>query len=446
LANNERSAGGPSSRLLDAIVKLRMSGARTRIPRSLRSLGYRLLPQREFERKTQEAGYRRIVGDARRVPPRTSVTLGIIKDFAYKYGNYEAACLEMGVPYKLVSVTSPDWMREIRESGCDAFLVWPAHINSVAKKVFDERLRVLTEDMGKILFPDYKALWLYESKVRINDWLTVHDIPHPRTWVFWNRDEAMSFIEQAELPLVFKTDLGSTASGVEIVRTRKRARQLVSTCFGKGYLPRRQDPRDRAWGAILFQQYIPDAKEWRMVIIGDSYFGQQKMRRGEFHSGTRLVGWYAPPFELLDFCRNVIDKGSFLSTGLDVFETLDGRYLVNELHAVFGTTTLEEGRQGLQSVPFTDDQKRRILAYTTPYEMLVDGRAGRYVRTPDGQPWRFEEGLFCRNACCNLRVAMVTALLGSPLNPAAVEDEMAAPADEAAGGDLKSPADADGTV
>ena len=277
--------------------------------------------------------------------------------------------------------------------------------------------------------------------MRTNDWLTVHDVPHPQTWAFWDRDEAISFIEQAELPLVFKTDLGSTASGVEIVRTRKHGRRLISTCFGKGYLSHRQDPRDRVWGAILFQQYIPDAKEWRMVRIGDSYFGQQKIRQGEFHGGTRLVAWYPPPGELLDFCRNVTDKGSFLSMDLDIFETLDGRYLVNELHAVFGCTTLEEGRKGLHPVPLSDEQKRRILAYTTPYEMLVDGRAGRYVRTPDGQSWRFEEGLFCRNACCDLRVATVTALLGSPVEPAGVEDEMAAPEDEAARGDLQGRAD-----
>ena len=71
---------------------------------------------------------------------------------------------------------------------------------------------------------------------------------------------------------------------------------------------------------------------------------------------------------------------------LDIFETPNGQYRVNELQTVFGTNR--------------------------PYEMLVNGKPGRYLYDNDTARWRFEEGIFCQNGCCNLRVADLVELLG----------------------------------
>lgn len=389
-----------ASRLLDIVVRMRTSEAREKMPRFLRTCGYRLLPKRRLARKMWQAQYDRVMQNVRPVPLRTSVTLGIIKDFMMKYANYEAACLELGVPYRLIDIAGDRWIDRVQSSGCDAFLVWPSHCHSRSKQMFDERLRVLTEDLRKVIFPSFRALWLYESKRRMSDWLTAHGIPHPRTWVFFEPEPAMEFLAEAPLPLVFKTDLGSATSGVKILRRRGQARRLVKLCFGKGFLGRRHDPRDREWGCVLFQEYIANAKEWRMIRIGGSFFGHQKLREGDFHSGTHLVGWYRPPDELLDFCREVTDKGPFLSMDVDVLETEDGRYLVNELQAVFGSKD--------------------------PEQMYVDGKAGRFVYDKETGSWCFEEGRFCRNVLCNLRVKTLLELLGRPLEPMA-EAEKASP-------------------
>ena len=384
-----------ASRLLDIVVRIRTSEAREKMPRFLRTCGYRLLPKRRLARKMWQAQYDRVMQNVRPVPLRTSVTLGIIKDFMMKYANYEAACLELGVPYRLIDIAGDRWIDTVQSSGCDAFLAWPTNLSSVVKKLFDERLRILVEDMGKLLFPSLKALWLYESKARQSQWLTAHRVRHPRTWVFAGREEALDFACRAELPLVFKTDLGSAAAGVEIVRTRRRAEQLVRICFGRGYLAHRHDPRDPHWGTVIFQHYIPNAREWRTIRIGDSYFGHRKLIRGDFHSGSHLAGWERPPDRLLDLLHGVTEMGPFLSMDADVFEAADGVYYVNELQSVFGSVD--------------------------PAQMYVDGRPGRFVRSQSGA-WRFEQGYFCRNGSCNLRVLAVLSLLGAPLSSEAQEE------------------------
>ncbi len=183
--------------------------------------------------------------------------------------------------------------------------------------------------------------------------------------------------------------LSSSAAGIEIVRTAERARKLVGICFGKGYLPHRHDARDRMRGSVLFQVYEPDCLEWRTARIGDSYFANQKVKKGEFHSGSREAIYCRPPDDLLDLCRSITEHGPFLSMGVDVLQTPDGRYRVNEMPPVFGC-------------------KREELT-------IVDGEPGRLLRDADSGEWRFEPGRFCRNTLCNLRIRTLLEQLCRPL-------------------------------
>ena len=61
-------------------------------------------------------------------------------------------------------------------------------------------------------------------------------------------------------------------------------------------------------GFIILQKYIPHDFEWRVVKIGDSYFGHQKIKQGDKASGTKGIDYTAPPLQLLDFARDISNK------------------------------------------------------------------------------------------------------------------------------------------
>jgi hypothetical protein len=67
---------------------------------------------------------------------------------------------------------------------------------------------------------------------------------------------------------------------------------------------------------------------------------------------------------------------------MDIFETEKGELLVNELQTVFGARLTQ---------------------------MKVGGVPARYVYDEHADKWSVEEGDFCRNACCNLRVEYLIA-------------------------------------
>ena len=307
------------------------------------------------------------------------IRLGIVKEFAHTHASYIGACRDLGVPYKVLDLSGPDWIDIVRGCGCDAFLVSPSCELSVWKQMYDERLRVMAEDLGKTIYPTYKELWFYESKRRMCYWLQAHDMPHPKTWVFYNCDEAMEFARTRELPIVFKSDFGSAASGVRVFRSRGSLMRWIKRCFRKGTTRRDEDPRDRSWGSVLLQEYLSDAREWRVIRLGDSYLGYEKLKKGDFHSGSHAWRYGRPSGELLEFARSVTDRGPFTSMAVDVFIPAEGRYLVNELQAVFGVFGSEP-------------------------QCMVDGKAGRMRWDSETSSWQFQEGAFAGNKCHNLRV------------------------------------------
>jgi hypothetical protein len=363
--------------LLSALA--RSESLRRLFPPALRRLGARLLPWEEYQRRLG-AVVRPLRDRAGDEQPEAaySVTLGIVEEFSNFHVHFVDACRELGVPYRLVDISGPDWIDIVRNSGCDAFLVRPPCLVKLWKDRYDERLRVMVEDLGLTICPSYDELWFYESKRRTHYWLEANDVPHVRSWVFYSREEALEFARTAALPVVFKSDFGSKAVGVRILRTRRGLVRLVKRCFRRGIRLPHAHPLEREWGSIFLQEYVPDAREWRAIRIGDSFFALEKLKRGDFHSGSGMWRFDDPPLGVMDFCRDLTERAGFSSMGIDIFETADGEYLVNELHTVF--------------------------ASPSPHKLKVGGKPGRYVYDEDDTCWRFEEGTFFENAGCNLRV------------------------------------------
>ena len=371
-----------NSRLLHSGLGRRLA------PAWLKSVIKSAVPYAQFRSEQYRREAAELLGGP--IPPRSDYaspypfTVGIITDTSYYFAHNVKACREMRVAYRLMDISESNWVELVRESGCDVFLASPSTLLSSHRHMFDERLRVMVEDLGCFLCPSYSELWLWESKRRMRDWLVAHRIPHPRTDVFYDREEALAFVAGADYPLVCKTDTSAAANGVFVLREERAARHMVREAFGRGLLPRDWDRRERQRGSILFQFFVPHDHEWRIVRIGDDYLCRRKTRVGDFASGSGAIEWAAPPPELLDFVKHVTDAGGFTNMATDVFVAAEasqgGRYLVNELQCLVGAKILP------------------------PNELM-----GRWRH--DAGEWRFDKGDFYRNACANLRVAYVTEIL-----------------------------------
>ena len=364
----------------------RMRRLRRVLPKFLEAWVNRAMPMADYSRRRKDlaaAG-----GDVElesnytaKVPWR----LGVIAHPENIHTNYVEACKELAVSYQVLDIFRSDWIDQVTKSNCDAFLTWSCETPVIWKRLYDDRLRFLVRDLGKMVYPPYDAIWLYGSKQRGTEWLRIHGFPCPATWVFYNEDEAVDFVKNASYPKVAKLDSGSASSGVWVVRNPAAARVIIRRAFGRGLKPKLSNGRDSQWGSILFQEYIPDAIEWRVVRIGKSYFGHDKVRAGDFHSGTGRTNWRRPPEEALRLVKRIVDTGRFDCMDVDILQSQEGRFYVNELQTFFGTKD------------------------TT--QMYIEGKPGRFLYVEERDFWEFEGGRFGINACCNLRVESLLEML-----------------------------------
>ncbi len=309
--------------------------------------------------------------------------IGVFKAFSDIHLKVIEACKDIGVDYEVVDILSADWIKNVQNSTCDGFFCSSTCATQEKKTILDERYYFVSQIMNRPIYPDYLGLYIHENKRNMAAWLELNNYPHVSTKVFTNKKEALTYLSSASYPLVFKSNLGSGSSKVRIIKSKSKAKRFAKSVFpinkyglsnlnlGKIYNSKVRgipvpDIASAQRDYLLVQEFKEIVHEWRIIKIGDSYFGHQKLLHGDFASGTGLVGWVAPPKELLLMVKDICDKGGFLCMNVDIFETKKGEYFINELQASFGS--------------YEDSQ------------MYIDGKPGRY-KYMNGE-FIFEEGLF----------------------------------------------------
>lgn len=311
------------------------------------------------------------------------------------------------VSYRVVNLTKANWLEEITKEKCDCLLVKPGGVTESFKQLYDERIQILVNQLNYKVFPSLQEVLIYENKRYLSFWLAANNIPHPKTNVFYYKKEALRFIESSGYPIVAKLNIGASGNGVTILRNKKAAQAYIDKIFSIGVRARTGPRLDRGsklkrlffmvthlseltrkirlYNTIssnpqrnfcIFQQFIHHTFEWRVVRIGDSFFAHKKILKGEKASGSLIKEYGNPPLSLLSFVKEITDRYNFRSQAVDLFETEKDTYLINEMQCIFGQSD--------------------------PWQMLVDGKPGRYINMNDN--WVFEEGMFNTNQSYDLRL------------------------------------------
>jgi glutathione synthase/RimK-type ligase-like ATP-grasp enzyme len=306
-------------------------------------------------------------------------TVGIVKEKWHLHSSYIKACKELNISYTVIDFFLKDWFQVLKSKKIDLLIVRPSVQYTPWKDMFDNRLELLKDNYDIPVFPNFSELWIWESKLRTLDWLKINRQPHPKSHIFYDLEELYRFATKCNYPTVYKASSGSGASGVKILNNASQLRQTAKKVFNSGIRSYRKHKLDKEHGFVILQDYLNDVKEWRIIRIGDYYFGYEKLKEGKFHSGSQNFGYGMPPKECLDLVKDLTNSYDFKYVDIDIFVTKDGEFLVNEIQPYFGQK---------------DD--RELL--------VVNGESGRLSYNDITKLWDFEKGEFCRNNLCNLRI------------------------------------------
>jgi glutathione synthase/RimK-type ligase-like ATP-grasp enzyme len=319
------------------------------------------------------------------------------------------------IAYRVVNLVSDNWYEQIIKEKVDCLLTKPGGLSMPFKQLYDERLMILAREKHFPMFPCLDEVLIYENKRFFSYWLKANNLPHPKTHVFYDRKETEKFLSETAFPVVAKLNIGASGNGVQILKNKDAADRYIHEIFtsgktsrvgprlDKGHIIKRVaakllDPKslierlrvyktvsgDVQKGFCIFQEFIKHDYEWRVVRIGDSFFAHKKLLKKDKASGSLEKKYDNPPLKLLEFVKEITERFQFFSQAVDIFETSEGHYLINEMQCIFGQSD--------------------------PYQMLVDGTPGRYLFA-DGQ-WVFEAGDFNTHESFDLRLQAAIDLYG----------------------------------
>lgn len=322
------------------------------------------------------------------------------------------------ISYDIIDLSKADWFENITKSNYDLCLLRPPGSIAYYKQLYDERVYIINKILNLPVYPHINEVLVYENKRFLAYYLKAMQLPHPETMIFYTKDEAMHYASCCEMPVVAKTNIGASGTGVKIIKNKSDLYRYIEKVFSnKGikryYLPnfRRGDYLSRLkkrllnvnqaveyfidkhraatvepqkWFA-LFQEYIQTDYEWRCVVIGDSYFGHKKLKSfGDKISGTSKVSWEIPDEKLLYFLKDVMEKTGFCSQAIDLFFHKEKGFLINEMQCFWGSKN--------------------------SHQMIRDGSPGRLIFRNGN--WAFEEGEFNQNNSYDLRLRHALSLIG----------------------------------
>jgi len=242
-------------------------------------------------------------------------------------------------------------------------------------------LPVIENIYKKRCFPDQATSWHYDDKIRQYYLLYAHGFPVVDTWVFWDQNSALDWIESATFPLVFKLKSGAASSNVVLIRKKSEAKILINKMFSsKGvtchnvpsrnsltYLRNlirlyglrryialkrgRLDPEkfQPFWQVqrdyVLFQKFLPDnAFDVRVTVIGARAFAFLRyVRPNDFRaSGSGLIDYDTSKIDMrcVEIAFRISEKMKFQSMAYDFIFDEEGEPMIAEISYTFVDTAV----------------------------------------------------------------------------------------------------------
>ena len=206
--------------------------------------------------------------------------------------------------------------------------------------------------------PDYASFWPYDDKIRQYYLLKQHGFPVIETYIFWDKETALAWIETAPLPTVFKLKGGAGSSNVVLIKSRSQGKRLIRTMFGSGVKSGKLPTSDH----VKFKQF-----NWRKTIrrLGGDFLrtikGIEVNQRWQLHKNYALFQRFLPG-NTFDVRVTVIGGRAF------AFRRMNRE---NDFRASgSGNADLNPTSIDLQCVRIALDVSKKLKYHTMSYDFL----------------------------------------------------------------------------
>jgi len=233
-----------------------------------------------------------------------------------------------GWPDKIESVTyhwKNDRKRFIDEVKRKKIDVLIGNIPATAYETFRE----IARELPKVQFiPSLDTQFSNKSKENVTRFAWKYNIPVPKTYIFYDREKADTFIETTSYPKIIKKSYGPSNYGgyfVHKVDSKDEARDLLAK---KKYYP------------VYMQDFVPMSADVRVMLIGHKPVCAfwRRPPEGEWLTNTSQGGsmdYQDVPKELLDLAVKVSKAAKAEYWACDIAVGEDGKFRILECATAF---------------------------------------------------------------------------------------------------------------
>lgn len=238
-------------------------------------------------------------------------------------------CEEKHISYGLVNCYDSDIIEQLKSFDV---LLWHWQHYDTKAILFARQFLLSVENMDIEVFPDTNTCWHFDDKVGQKYMFESVGAPLVPSYVFYDKKEAMDWIEKTDFPKIFKLRGGAGSTNVHLIENKSVAKKMCKIAFGRGFkvnagyfadfstkmrmtckksdflsklkrLPSsilkiyiENKRRGREKGYIYFQDFIANNKyDTRITVIGNRAFGFRRIvRKNDFRaSGSGEIDYDA---------------------------------------------------------------------------------------------------------------------------------------------------------
>lgn len=265
-----------------------------------------------------------------------------------------AYCKENQIPYKEVNCYANDLIEQLQD--CYA-LMWHFSQSNFKDRIIAKKILFALEHTGFKVFPDFNTAWHFDDKVAQKYLLEGIGAPIVNSYVFYDKNEALEWIQNTAFPKVAKLRGGAGSANVKLIKNRKAAIKWIALSFGKGVKSNDKKsavkeiwrkfrlgkvkfkevikrftrllistPFDKVnpkeWGYVYFQDFIPDNEsDTRIIVVGNKAFGLIRyVRANDFRASGSGVFNYEKTLFNKDAIREAFEVNNKLALQVGVYD------------------------------------------------------------------------------------------------------------------------------
>ena len=227
--------------------------------------------------------------------------VGIHRDFGHNDNTFAEVYSQIlknnNIPFRFLDVNDQGKFWENLKDVTHFIFRWGQYDDE--KNLSGSIMPVLFNNNGIKCFPDYNTSWHYDNKIAQNYLLYSNGFPQIETTVFWAKEKAFKYFENAKFPLVLKLSGGAGSSNVKLLQNKKQALKIANIIFSKGFsntgFQQILSPYNYSYFKKMITSYIIGNKDYWQInknyILTQKYLPNNDYDTRVVTIGNRAIGF-----------------------------------------------------------------------------------------------------------------------------------------------------------